>query len=68
MFIGTFPIIASPYVVPEVTGYAEGSLKSTHENVVPTFVGHDCSKRALAKPPPTAYNAALAFPDEVPEQ
>ena len=52
--------------MPEVTLYAAGSGKSTHENVVPKFTELDCSSKAPAEPPFTAYRAAIAFPDDAP--
>ena len=66
MFSWTLPIIASPYVVPEVTVYGVGRGKSTHEKVVPMFTDFDCSSRAPAVFPLTAYIAAIAFPADVP--
>ena len=37
--------MASPYVVPAVAVYDDGSWKSTHVNVVPMLTGLDCTSR-----------------------
>ena len=42
------------------------SWKSTYEYVVPMFTVLDCSSKAPAEPPLTAYNAVIAFPGDVP--
>jgi hypothetical protein len=52
--------------VPEVTVYGVGSWKSIHEKVVPMFTALDCSSKAPADPPLTAYSAAMTFPDVAP--
>ena len=52
--------------MPEFTVYGVGSWKSIHENVVPMFTALDCSSRAPAEPPLTAYSDAMAFPDDAP--
>ena len=66
IFMGTLPIIASPYVVPEVVVYADGSWKSTHEKLVLMLAGLDCFSRVVGVFPFIAYIAAIAFPWDAP--
>ena len=52
--------------MPAVTVYDEVSWKSVHESVIPIFTALDCISSALGVFPLTAYNAAVAFPDDAP--
>ena len=52
--------------MPDVTVYGVCSWKSFHEKSVLTFRGRDCTSKTPADPPLTAYNAAIALPDDTP--
>jgi len=52
--------------VPEITVHVVGSEKSTHVKVVPMLTDLDWVSKELALLPLTAYNAVIAFPEDVP--